>query len=76
LKDPVVRAKLVHGSDWPILPLPPAMEIGLFKSIQMLCDLNWLRRDVRIKEAIGFDEAYWHRAAKILRLPPARSSQS
>jgi hypothetical protein len=30
---------------------------------------NWLRRDVLVKRALGFDEDYWHRAAKLCRLP-------
>ena len=68
LNDPLVRTKLVHGSDWPIISLPPPGRVGLRKSIRLLRDRNWLRRDVRIKQALGFDEAYWHRAAKILRL--------
>src|SRR5712671_862026 len=28
-KDLVLRSKLVHGSDWPIFPVPPASSIGL-----------------------------------------------
>jgi hypothetical protein len=28
---------------------------------------NWMRRDVLIKQRLGFDEAYWQRAAKVLR---------
>jgi hypothetical protein len=28
-----------------------------------------MRRDVLLKERLGFDDAYWHRAGKILRLP-------
>jgi predicted TIM-barrel fold metal-dependent hydrolase len=73
LKDRVVRSKLVHGSDWPILPVPPVMELGVGKSLGLMFDRNWLRRDCRIKEALGFDDAYWHRAAKLLRLTPTPS---
>src|SRR3954462_15838447 len=29
MRDPVVRSKLVHGSDWPIRPVPPLMELGI-----------------------------------------------
>jgi predicted TIM-barrel fold metal-dependent hydrolase len=69
LKDRVVRSKLIHGSDWPILPVPPVMDLGVRRSLGLMFDRNWLRRDCRIKEALGFEEAYWHRAAKVLRLP-------
>lgn len=69
LNDPVVRAKIVHGSDWPILPVPPATQIGFVKSLKLWTDMNWIRRDVKIKEALGFDDDYWQRAGKILRIP-------
>jgi uncharacterized protein len=68
LNDQVVRAKLVHGSDWPILPVPPLSRLGWLRSAHLLGETNWLRRDIRIKEMLGFDEAYWHRAAKVLRV--------
>lgn len=73
LDDPVVRSKVVHGSDWPIVPVPPATLLGLSTSAECWMEANWLRRDVLIKQALGFDAAYWHRAATILRLP-ARSA--
>jgi hypothetical protein len=31
-------------------------------------DPNWLRRDVRIKQKLGVDDAYWERAGRVLRL--------
>ena len=69
LNDRVVRDKLVHGSDWPILPLPPVSRLGWLRSSYLLLgETNWLRRDIRIKEMLGFDQAYWHRAAKVLGL--------
>ncbi|HZN65186.1 MAG TPA: amidohydrolase family protein [Tepidisphaeraceae bacterium] len=66
LGDQVVREKLVHGSDWPILPVPPLRHLGLGGSWAAWRERNWLRRDVLIKQRIGFDDAYWHRAAKVL----------
>lgn len=65
LSDKVVREKLVHGSDWPILPVPPlrAGVEGLWSSWR---EPNWIRRDILIKQRLGFDDAYWHRAAKVL----------
>jgi predicted TIM-barrel fold metal-dependent hydrolase len=69
LNDDEVRAKLVHGSDWPIIALPPLRRLGLRKSMSLLFrEVNWMRRDVRIKQELGFDDAYWQRAAPLLRL--------
>jgi hypothetical protein len=30
---------------------------------------NWMQRDVLIKQHLGFDDAYWRRAAQVLRMP-------
>jgi predicted TIM-barrel fold metal-dependent hydrolase len=69
LKDEAVRRKLVHGSDWPIVAMPP-LRVGPWRAVRLLAgEGNWMRRDVRIKQALGFDDAYWHRAATLLRLP-------
>jgi predicted TIM-barrel fold metal-dependent hydrolase len=69
LDDPEARQKLVHGSDWPIAVIPPA-RVGARNAMRLVIrEKNWLRRDVLIKQALGFDEAYWRRAATILRLP-------
>ena len=76
LGDAVVREKLLHGSDWPIIAVPPAMRIGLRESVRALADRNWMRRDITIKKMLGFDEAYFQRAAGVLRLTsdPATSA--
>jgi predicted TIM-barrel fold metal-dependent hydrolase len=66
LNDRAVRDKLVHGSDWPILPVPPLRHVGLAGSLAAWRDGNWIRRDMRIKERMGLDDAYWHRAANVL----------
>jgi predicted TIM-barrel fold metal-dependent hydrolase len=71
LNDPRVRAKLVHGSDWPIIALPSPRQIGMGDAVEMLHEENWMRRDVLIKQRLGFDAAYWNRAANILKLPPS-----
>jgi predicted TIM-barrel fold metal-dependent hydrolase len=68
LNDPYVSRKIVHGSDWPILPVPPGMKLRLADSIRLWGESNWLRRDILIKQKLGFDQAYWDRAAKVLRL--------
>lgn len=73
LNDAAVRQKLVHGSDWPVMPWPPR-RIGWLKAAGLLLtEGNWMRRDVLTKQALGFDEAYWHRAASLLRLAVPQS---
>jgi predicted TIM-barrel fold metal-dependent hydrolase len=67
-KDPVLRSKLVHGSDWPIIPVPPASSIGLAAGLKLWKEKNWMRRDVLIKEKLELDDEYWQRGAKVLRL--------
>lgn len=68
MKDPVARQKLVHGSDWPILAMPPPVRIGPKRSRELLRERNWMKRDILIKQALGFDDAYWRRGASLLRL--------
>lgn len=69
LEDETVRKKLVHGSDWPIISLPP-LRIGKWKALKLLLtERNWMQRDVLAKRALGLEDDYWHRAAKLLRLP-------
>lgn len=75
LGDKVVKSKLVHGSDWPIPVFPPAKTIGLPATAECFMENNWLRRDILIKQLLDFDDAYWHRAAKILRLDQPRSAK-
>lgn len=73
MNDPVVREKLIHGSDWPILAIPPLMRLGTVESLELMSrERDWLRRDVLIKRALGFDDAYWQRAAKVLRIPNSK----
>lgn len=71
MADATVRAKLLHGSDWPVMPLPSLRRHGLRRSLQHLRERNWIRRDVQLKQQLGFDDDYWHRAARVLRLPGA-----
>lgn len=69
LADDVVRAKLVHGSDWPIPAYPRPWRHGWRNSRALLAERNQLRRDVLIKRALGFDDAYWRRAGQeVLRV--------
>ncbi|HEY8666557.1 MAG TPA: amidohydrolase family protein [Tepidisphaeraceae bacterium] len=68
LKDKVVRDKLVHGSDWPIISLPSPSRVGWSNVWELMAEANWMRRDVLIKRQLAFDDAYWHRAATLLRI--------
>jgi predicted TIM-barrel fold metal-dependent hydrolase len=69
LRDEVVRRKLVHGSDWPILCIP-TRRAGWLKAVYwLLAERNWMRRDILTKQALGLDDAYWQRAGSLLRLP-------
>jgi predicted TIM-barrel fold metal-dependent hydrolase len=70
LNDPVLRGKLVHGSDWPVIPIPGWRQIGTWG------EPNWLARDVEIKRRLGLTEdEYWRRASKVLRMPIAGGSR-
>jgi uncharacterized protein len=68
LKDPLVRSRIVHGSDWPIISFPPPVRVGALAAMELMHEKNWLRRDVLIKQKLGFDRDYWERGAKVLRL--------
>jgi hypothetical protein len=74
LEDDLLRSKIIHGSDWPILPLPP-LRVGVGGIVGSLAEDNWLKRDVLIKQRLGLTEGdYWLRAGKILRIRSAVSS--
>jgi predicted TIM-barrel fold metal-dependent hydrolase len=74
LKDEAVRQKVVHGSDWPI-PSLATYRAGPLRALRLLLtEGNWMRRDVLVKRSVGFDDAYFHRAATLLRLPPDRAA--
>lgn len=75
LRDPVLSTKLVHGSDWPILPLPPPHQIGWEASWKLISEPNWLRRDVLIKRKLGLDQDYWQRTATLLKIPARKLAQ-
>ena len=66
LKDPVLGQRILHGSDWPIFPVP--MGVGLTEAMELMEERNWMRRDVLIKQRLGFGRDYWERAAKVLRI--------
>ena len=76
MEDDRVRAKLVHGSDWPLPAIPMPQFVGFGGCARFMLDRNVLRRDIRIKRAMGFGDDYFHRSASLLRMPsraPMRS---
>jgi predicted TIM-barrel fold metal-dependent hydrolase len=75
LRDDVTRGRLVHGSDWPLPPLPPRRAGWLRSARLLLGESNWMRRDVPAKQALGLDDDYWRRGAGLLRLPAAECRQ-
>jgi uncharacterized protein len=74
LADPVVRSKVIHGSDWPVLPIPHPVRVGAGKLFELLDEPNWFTCDVRIKRAIGLADADFARGASVLRLPKPSAS--
>lgn len=68
MNDPVVSKKLIHGSDWPIISIPPGGKIGWHAALSLMFEPNWIRRDVMVKQKLGFDRDYWERAAKLLNV--------
>ncbi|MBO0698367.1 MAG: amidohydrolase family protein [Zavarzinella sp.] len=73
LGDEAVRQKVVHGSDWPV-PSFATYRAGPLRALTLLLtEGNWMRRDVLVKRAVGFDDAYFHRAATLLRMPADRT---
>jgi len=50
LGDREVMAKVIHGSDWPVIPVPP-LRLGLSTVSEMFHESNWLKNLVC---AVGF----------------------
>ena len=65
LRSRPLQQKIVHGSDWAVPSFPPISQLGL-GGLRLLREDNWMQRDVLIKERLGLDDDYWHRAAKVL----------
>ena len=69
LQNDLLRSRIIHGSDWPVISIPPLNRLGAGASVEMMREKNWMRRDVLIKRRLGLGKDYWKRAATILRLP-------
>jgi len=67
LRIPGVRAKLVHGSDFPVPSTPLFFRSVLGKEYRRVCQLpSWLDRDVAIKSAAGVGEDVFRRGGELL----------
>jgi hypothetical protein len=62
------RAKLVHGSDWPIPPVPPLPQIGARRTMELARIENWIARDAAIKRALGLGDDYFGRFGALAAL--------
>jgi predicted TIM-barrel fold metal-dependent hydrolase len=76
LGDKTVREKLIHGSDWPIISMPPITRLPMSDAVDLMQVSNWMQRDILIKNALGLDEAYWNRAAEVLGINRRRSARN
>lgn len=78
LQDDAVRAKLLHGSDWPIPVFPQPWRHGWRGTRTALAERNQMRRDVLIKRGLGLGEGdgYWERAARVLNLGASGSRRA
>ena len=54
--------------DWPVIVLPSPGRVGWGAAMRFMRDRNWIRRDGAIKRHMGFDDAYFQRAATVLKL--------
>lgn len=68
LEDERVRSKIIHGSDWPIIPVPHPVRLGVGRMFDLLDEPNWFRRDILIKRAIGLTDTDLARGGSVLRL--------
>ncbi len=70
LKDPFVRDRLLHGSDFPFPATPTAFaaRIGAEAAQRIDRERNWLKKDLDLKEALGVGLASAHRAYEVAKL--------
>ena len=74
LKDDRLRAKLVHGSDWPVQPVPPVRYLGAKAALHLWEQRNWFARDIAIKRRLGLDDAFFRRGGELLRWPAEKKA--
>jgi len=63
-----VRDRLVHGSDFPFpaMPIAFALRIGIVRAFRLGRERNALRRDLSLKDALGFGREGAERAFRLL----------
>jgi uncharacterized protein len=68
LDAPGARDRLLHGSDFPFPALPSAFSdrIGKDAADRISKEVNWLKRDFSLKEALGVGQASAKRGAKLV----------
>lgn len=67
LDDDEVRARLVHGSDYPFPAVPAGFraELGERRCAELAAERNLLARELALKAALGLEDSQW-RAARLL----------
>ncbi|MCC6784510.1 MAG: amidohydrolase family protein [Planctomycetes bacterium] len=67
LDDDEVRARLVHGSDYPFPAVPAGFraELGERRCAELAAERNPLARELALKAALGLEDSQW-RAARLL----------
>jgi hypothetical protein len=74
LEDPSVRARLLHGSDFPFPAAPMAFRarIGDEAAERIGRERNWLKKDLDLKEALGVGLASAKRAYQVAKVGKRR----
>jgi len=67
LRRPGLQAKLVHGSDYPIPPMPGLIRHRLGGQWREIAAMpSWLDREAQTKRVLGVEEAVFHRGGELL----------
>jgi predicted TIM-barrel fold metal-dependent hydrolase len=71
LRDPVLSAKLVYGSDFPVIAMPLSFigHVGIRRLIQLGRIRNPFDQGIELLKAAGVPEEVFARAENLLRLP-------
>jgi hypothetical protein len=70
LEEPLTRVRLLHGSDFPfpVAPLAFKATIGDDAAQRIDSELNWLKKDLDLKEALGVGLASARQAYEIAKV--------
>jgi predicted TIM-barrel fold metal-dependent hydrolase len=71
-RQPAVHRKLLWGSDFPIPVMLSSFRRELDRTIrdQIAAQPSWIERDLRLKQALGFDDCVFTQAADVLDVAP------